>query len=908
MTKDKTKIFGFRASALPRFRSMVFLCICTFAFLFFCSSFVRASETTIQKIDIEGLYSIQEEELLDLLSIRVGDVFNPLSVDIGIKMAFLKGIFEDISVELDDADRAHVKIRVKERDIIRNIYIKGNKHVKKKALTELFLFKEGQIMRYDLTEHSVRELKEILSGMGFPNAVIKVQAEKTRKPYRINLTLIIDEGMPEIIKHIRIYGSEDEVMQIMKMSEGDVYDQFKLKKDMENIRDYYKKDNYLNPSAGPYTFSNGELDIDVNPGKKLDITFEGNDSVSSKALLKETPFFDAGDFRDDLVEETVSRITSLYHAKGYAFVQVASVITSGEDAFAVTFFIFEGDKVKVNSIKFTGVSIPEKNLKEVMSLKEGALYNPDLADADRTTLMEFYNAMGYMDIHMDDIQSRIKDAKADLTITIKEGSKTYIEGLEIKGAELVPKEEVEKAIRIKAGSPYNEVDISDARYRIIELYAGYGFSDAKVDVKQEFSEKGARVIFDIIEGPLTFFGKTVISGNEETKHKAIKRGLLYKEGAPFNYTLITKTRQRLYRLGLFTDVEIDAIDKETSIRNIHLRVKEGNAGAVEFGLGYGDYERLRGSLDISYRNLFGMNRQASFRTELSTLEQRYIINYLEPWFLDSSIPFRMLFIKEARTEKNMSTRETRYKLKRNSASAGFEKRLSEKLKGEIFYEFALVKTYDVQPDIILTKEDTGTLTISGIKPGIIYDTRDNPFDPRKGVLAGISVKAASDVLLSETDFVKVIVNGSTYKELNRYFVFAVAFKGGFAQGFGNTRDLPLVERFFLGGRTTARGYEQDTLGPKGVNGSPTGGNAFFLTNLELRTSLGETFGLVTFVDGGNVWRKTGDIDLSELKYTAGMGIRYNTPVGPIRVDYGYKLDREEGESRGEVHFTIGHAF
>ena len=117
-----------------------------------------------------------------------------------------------------------------------------------------------------------------------------------------------------------------------------------------------------------------------------------------------------------------------------------------------------------------------------------------------------------------------------------------------------------------------------------------------------------------------------------------------------------------------------------------------------------------------------------------------------------------------------------------------------------FYEFALVKTYDVQPDIILAKEDTGTLTISGIKPGIIYDTRDNPFDPRKGVLAGISVKAASGVLLSETDFLKVIVNGSTYKELNRYFVFAVALKGGFAQGFGNTRDLPLVERFFLGGR------------------------------------------------------------------------------------------------------------
>jgi outer membrane protein insertion porin family len=129
-----------------------------------------------------------------------------------------------------------------------------------------------------------------------------------------------------------------------------------------------------------------------------------------------------------------------------------------------------------------------------------------------------------------------------------------------------------------------------------------------------------------------------------------------------------------------------------------------------------------------------------------------------------------------------------------------------------------------------------------------------------------------------------------------------------AQGFDKTTELPLVERFFLGGRTTVRGYEQDTLGPKGVNGSPTGGNAFVLTNLELRADVAKGFGIVTFLDGGNVWGRTGDIKFSEIKYTVGAGIRYNTPVGPLRIDYGHKLDKEKGESSGEVHFSIGHAF
>jgi len=267
-----------------------------------------------------------------------------------------------------------------------------------------------------------------------------------------------------------------------------------------------------------------------------------------------------------------------------------------------------------------------------------------------------------------------------------------------------------------------------------------------------------------------------------------------------------------------------------------------------------------------------------------------------------------LLLREDRREINIDTRETRYQLTRYTATAGIEKRLSDTLKLELYYEVSHIKTFDVQPDVVLSKEDTGTLLISGIKPGIVYDTRDNPFDPKKGILSGISVKFTSPAFLSETDFVKLIFHGSTYHQLNKRFVLALSLRGGIAEGYRETRELPIVERFFLGGRTTVRGYEQDTLGPKGEDGNPTGGNAFLLANLELRTSLGKGIGFVTFLDGGNVWLKAKDIEPGNLKYTAGVGLRYNTPVGPIRIDYGHKLEREPGESRGEIHFSIGHAF
>jgi outer membrane protein insertion porin family len=241
-------------------------------------------------------------------------------------------------------------------------------------------------------------------------------------------------------------------------------------------------------------------------------------------------------------------------------------------------------------------------------------------------------------------------------------------------------------------------------------------------------------------------------------------------------------------------------------------------------------------------------------------------------------------------------------------TAGFEKKLTETLKSELFYEFSLVNTTDVKPDVILSKEDTGTLVISGLRLGITYDTRDNPFNPQKGILSGIAVKFMSAAFLSETDFAKVSFYGNTFLKISEGLLLAVSLRGGVAQGYLKTNELPIVERFFLGGSTTVRGYAQDTLGPKGSDGDPTGGNAFLMENLELRTSLGKGIGVVAFVDGGNVWQNIGEISLSDLKYTAGLGLRYNTPVGPIRIDYGTKLQREKGESRGELHFSIGHAF
>ena len=871
----------------------------------------ESSASLVSEAEVHGLASLDKEELLYLLDIRPGERIDANTVRTGIKRAFLKGIFEDISVEAGDGEETKVVIHVREKDLVRKISIKGDYAVSGKKIKELFGIKEGMLLTCGFLEKATEDFKRDLAFLGFPRVEMYSKIKRLKKnPYLVDILIVINTGEPERIKKIEIEGAAKEAKSVMKLTDGDVYNREILNKDIEKIRVSLKKKGHYKPVISRYTFKDGVLAFSVNPGKRLQISVQGNDTVSTKTLMKEMPFFEAEDFSDDIVQEAVNRLLSIYYVKGYPFAQVAPVVTVKDDLITAAFFIFEGTEVEVKEISFQGNSLKADRLKEIMSLRENKKYNPDLLDPDREALEKFYNALGYLSVKIDDIQAVYEEGRetVNIIVGIHEGAKTEIGRIDITGANLVSKMELLKVVNLHPGDPYNEVDLTDARYRIIEFYNKKGFPNATVEVKREIEELKADVTFQINEGSVALFGKAIVTGNRNTKYEVVRRELKQQENIPFDYTLLSRERQQLYKTGLFTDIDMEALGSYEDKKDVLIKLREGDAGAVEFTLGYAEYELYRGSLDLSYRNVMGMNRQASLKLEVSSLERRYVLQYYEPWFLNTELPFRIYIFGEDKKEISIDTRETRYHITRNSITAGFEKKMSNFLRGELFYEFSLVNTYDVKPDVVLSKEDTGTLVISGWRIGLIYDTRDNQFYPKKGILSGATLKITSPIFLSETHFIKLTLYGNVYREVAKGFVLAASLRGGLAQGYSGTNELPIVERFFLGGRTTVRGYPQDELGPKGSDGTPTGGNAFLMENLELRTSLGKNFGLVTFLDGGNVWVKTEDIKLTDVKFTAGLGLRYNTPVGPIRIDYGQKLQKEKGESAGELHFSIGHAF
>ncbi len=883
---------------------------CLFLSLSFLLSVLPAPAETIGTITIQGLHSANRSELLDLLDLAEGKHIDAAKVREGIKRAFLKGIFEQISIQTSDHEPVAVMIIVQEKDKISEVSIEGDHVLSAKKIRNLLIMKEGGVMRYDRMAEAERDLGEKLALSGYPEAVVRIRTEPTKHPYRVELVVTVEAGNPLVIGKIQIAGTNIIAPDDLRLSVGDVYDQGRVREELKRVQAKLRKDSYYHPVAGPYTFEAGVLTITLDPGPQLTVFIEGNSAIATKRLKKEVPFFEVETVNDEIVDEAVMRMLTLYHSEGFPFAQVAPVLKKDKDTIEVSFFVFEGNRIKTGAIEIKGSSLPAQSLKDVMALKEGEYFNPDLKDRDRDTLQEFYRALGYLDAVIQELEYTIdmQQERADLKVVVDEGIKTLIGSIDIKGVTDDVRSKLLVVSNIKIGDPYNDVDISDARFRIIDYYVSAGNPNVDVLVQRTIEDHNVSVVFTVVEGTKVHIGKMVVAGNERTRYEVIRREISSDEGRPYSFKILAEERRKLYKLGLFDDVEIESYNAGEDVKDLVVKVKEGNAGAYEFGVGYADYEQFRGYAEVSYRNLWGMNRQGLLRGELSSLQQRYIIQYTEPWFLGKQLPFRALFLYENKKEISVPGREVRYRIERYAASAGVEKQLSEALKSEFYYEYSIVRTTDVQPDVILSKEDVGTLAISSVRPSLVYDTRDNPFDPTRGIVAGISVKVASSLLFSETNFVKTTLYGSFFHLLSKRIVLALSARGGIAYGYSGTNELPLVERFFLGGRFSVRGYEQDTLGPKGDDGNPTGGNAFAMGSIEFRTNIGRGFSIVPFLDFGNVWVKASDIDPWDIKFTTGLGLRYATPVGPLRVDYGIKLNRGRDESKGELHFSIGQAF
>ncbi|HEY7527894.1 MAG TPA: BamA/TamA family outer membrane protein, partial [Candidatus Deferrimicrobiaceae bacterium] len=399
-------------------------------------------------------------------------------------------------------------------------------------------------------------------------------------------------------------------------------------------------------------------------------------------------------------------------------------------------------------------------------------------------------------------------------------------------------------------------------------------------------------------------GKVVVQGNLLTDPVVVLREARIPEGAPAGEKDLLKFQQSVYGTGLYKSVRIQKVKRPSEgILDLVVEVEETLFFEIEFGPGYGTDTGVRGFVGARNRNLDGRGRSFSTRLSASQKEQKFIGDLREPWILGNRWKW-----EGGLTAYYQEAERISFSLRKASVIASITQTFFERSTVSFQYEVSRDHVFDVAPGAILSPEDQGSASIAAVRGLVVLDLRDDPFNPRRGSFNSGTTELASYYLGSEVDYLKLAGQSSWYFPVFRRSTLVASGRAGYIRPMRDTVEVPIQKRFFIGGRTTVRGFKEDSLGPRAADGTPTGGNYMVNANAELRVPLQYGFNVAFFADAGSVWFQ-GDPNAGfDLRESAGLGLRYVTPVGPIALDYGWKLDRREGETPSEWHFTIGAVF
>ncbi len=648
----------------------------------------------------------------------------------------------------------------------------------------------------------------------------------------------------------------------------------------------------------------------------IKVDFQGNKEYDD-ARLKEKVTLTGGAISDvTLINDNAVKLRAFYEDEGYYLATVVPVLRkAGKGEVVVTFQIIEGEKVKIREIRIEGnKAISSKKIKAAMKTKvRGILsfilgtgyYKKEEMRADIDRIRDVYYNNGYIKVTVAEPVLQLVEDKTGMKISIQvsEGEQFKISSVEIAGNKEYKEDELRKLIKISSGTLFDKSVLSKDVVAISDKYSNNGYALVSVfpDLVPDEDKKTVRVVFRITEGDKYTVGKISISGNTKTRDKVIRREIKLDEGDIFNSSAIKRSYERLNNLQFFETVDIQPKPRhQEKVVDLDVAVKEKSTGSISIGGGYSSIDHFVTMLDIAQTNLDGTGRGLKLKGELGGKSSFYELSYKDPWFQDKPILLNTSIYKTYRVYGDFDSKATGF-------SVTLSKNFWEYWAASLGYTLEQAKIYNVSSSAssIVTDQE-GTKVTSAISPAIARDTRDNFQDPTRGNRNSIGVSLAG--LGGSNDYFKVVADSSWYYPLPGSTTFMVRGRIGYATGLFN-KELPLYQRFYLGDINTIRGINYGDAGPKDVNGQPFGGLRELIFNTEyiFPISAEYKFKGVVFVDSGRAYTANETLG-TNLDVTSGFGIRWVSPMGPIRVEWGYNLNKKPGEASSKVGFTFGAAF
>jgi outer membrane protein insertion porin family len=776
--------------------------------------------------------------------------------------------------------------------------------------------------------------------------------------------------------------TEQQLIQRMKHGPGKTFVLADARSDADRIRtylirnDYRKADvRYLGDHYDPAT-KQVTLRYHVATGPKVRVSVDGFHPRYVRRLL---PFSRNQAYSEDVIDKAAQDITTALQENGYYHAAVDTETSLANNVWTSTFHIIPGQQYHLAGVAFTGnEKIDDKTLATVVTTsprsgfftsiittifrRPTGVTRPQLS-ADRDALESYYRLNGFSEAKVGTPAVTTSGDQMAVEFPITEGPQTLLTDVTVEGAEQVAVDKLPKPI-LKPGDPLNP---QTERADIVALqtyYADRGNAEVQVKVREEVAadKTTAKVTYVIAEGPKINIDDVVVRGNTYTNTSVIRRQAQIEKGEPFSYTKILEAQRALYALGIFKRVDVQPEQAGTSVgdRNVVIAVEEGRDLAISGSVGLasaleGSNKKLvpRVAASISHRNLFGTGRYLGLEVIAAQGNQQEVfLTYREPFVGKWEIPVQFTLFQNDQRRRNAHIRERGAGIEA-SRVARFQTRWA------LRYEYRIANCIVESPNDICARAQNSlipgldrtytNIAISSITPTFFWDRRDDAIDPHKGFFTSASAEYAFKTFAADARFLKESAQGSWYLPVSQRSVFAVSARVGLIQPLGpEVRDestglmvrggVPISEKFTAGGDTSHRAYPLDLLGTvcpdkndtschptlisiPGSDGTfvvaPIGGNSMFVLNAEYRFPIAGPIGGTLFADAGNTFFET-KIQFGDLRYGVGGGIRYISPVGPIRFDVGYKLHRQviglnnDGSPVYERPFayfvTLGYAF
>lgn len=725
------------------------------------------------------------------------------------------------------------------------------------------------------------------------------------------------EELP-IINSIEVIGlkriEESAIMPKITQKIGEPLSQEKTNEDIKAI---YKMGYFDDVRAEIEPFEGGVRLIYIVKEKPtiVKIDLQGNKEFED-SKLKEKLTISTGAIADAvLIQDNANKLKVFYEEEGYYLSQIIPIIRKiSPHEVTLTYQIYEGEKVKIKKIKIEGNKfLSDRKIKGIMKTGERWLfsfitssgyYKKDQMESDIEKIKDLYFNNGFIKVAVGEPQIKLtNDGKGMIiTINISEGEQYVVSTIKISGNKVFHEDELMKRITLKVGKPFSKETLRKDILSISELYSenGYALITVTPDLVPVENKNLVQVILNIDEGDKYKIGRIEISGNTKTRDKVIRREVRLDEGDIFNSSLLKRSYERINNLNFFETVElVPKPNPEEKLVDIEIKVKERPTGFFSIGGGYSSIERFIAMVELTQGNLFGKGQFVKIRGELGGRTSYYDITFKDPWFMDKPITFSTGIYK--------ITREyIEYDKKATGFDIAFGKRYSDYWWVNIAYNFEHAEIFDISegaPKII--REQKGTRITSSVTPSIVRDSRDNYLDPSRGSRNSVYITYAG--IGGTNNFIKGEIDSAWYFPIKSTSIM-LRGRFGYATGVGG-KDLPLYERFYVGGIYTIRGLGFGEAGPRDEETDDViGGTEELILNLEYIFPLVSEIRLkgIIFFDAGNAYESFEKFP--DLRYTTGLGIRWISPIGPVRLEWGYNINKQPGERSSRFEFAFGTFF